>query len=135
VQFGPAVSPGQTYYIKVNHRNVIETWSANPVLFSQTTSYDFTTSANMAYGSNMVLTSDGLYYAFFSGDISDAGTATVGIQDGVIESHDYGDMENAVYLTLLGYVTQDITGDAIVESADYGLMENNVYFTRTINHP
>ena len=38
-------------------------------------------------------------------------------------------MENAVSVTLLGYKVEDITGDNIVESADYGLMENNVYFT------
>jgi hypothetical protein len=44
-------------------------------------------------------------------------------------------MENAVYFTLLGYVTEDITGDGIVESADYGLMENNTYFTRVTIHP
>lgn len=135
VKFGPEVLPGQSYYIKINHRNTIETWSGSPVLFTSLTSYDFSTAANKAFGNNMVLTSDGLNYAFFSGDISDANTAAVGQQDGVIESQDYGDIENAVYVTLLGYVTEDITGDAVVESADYGLMENNVYFTRVRMRP
>jgi hypothetical protein len=135
VKFGPEVLPGQSYYIKINHRNTIETWSASPVLFASITSYDFSTAANKAYGNNMILTSDGLNYAFFSGDISDATTATVGIQDAVVESQDYSDMENAVYLTILGYAQEDITGDAVVESADYGLMENNVYFTRVRMRP
>ena len=53
----------------------------------------------------------------------------VGFQDGIVESQDYGDMENAVNATKLGYVPEDITGDQVVESADYGFMENNVFFT------
>ena len=57
-------------------------------------------------------------FGLFGGDISDAGTVTVCAQDGIVESQDYGDMENAVYVTLLGYVCQDITGDGLVESAD-----------------
>ena len=44
-------------------------------------------------------------------------------------------MENAVYATLVGYVVQDITGDGVVESEDYGLMENNVFFTIVTIHP
>jgi hypothetical protein len=69
-------------------------------------------------------------FAFFSGDISDAATAKVGIQDGLVESQDYSDMENAVNTYLGGYVTEDITGDGIVESEDYSLMENNLSFSR-----
>ena len=135
VKFGNEVHAGQSYYIKVNHRNSLETWSATPVLFTPVMSYDFTTAANKAYGNYMSLTSDGLYYAFYGGDISDATTATIGIQDGIIESQDYGDMESAVSITLLGYSFEDITGDAIVESDDYVLMENNVYFTRVVHKP
>lgn len=41
------------YYIVINHRNHIETWSANPLSFaSDTIFYDFTTSASKAYGNN-----------------------------------------------------------------------------------
>jgi hypothetical protein len=134
VRFSSNIIPGNVYYLKLNHRNSIETWSSNPVLFSYTTNYDFTTSASKAYGNNQSDLGDG-NFAFFSGDISDGATATVGIQDGVIESQDFGDMENAVYITYLGYTVEDITGDGIVESADYGLMENNVFFTRVIIHP
>ena len=130
VQFGREVIEAQSYYLKINHRNSIETWSASPVRLNRITNYDFTTAANKAFGDNMILTSDNLYYAFFSGDISDASTGIVGVQDGVVESQDLSDMENAVYSILLGYNPEDITGDAIVESADYGLMENNVYFIR-----
>jgi hypothetical protein len=74
-------------------------------------------------------------WAFYSGDISDAQTNTVGIQDGVIESQDYGDMENAVYFTLTGYIVEDISGDGVVESIDYSIMENNVYKVISSIHP
>ena len=73
-------------------------------------------------------------FALYSGDISDANLG-VGFQDGVIESQDYGDLENAVTISLLGYKPEDITGDNIVESGDYGLIETNVYYTRTLIRP
>jgi hypothetical protein len=44
-------------------------------------------------------------------------------------------MENAVYVTLTGYVSQDITGDGVVEGLDYSIMENNVYFVIFSMHP
>jgi N-acetylneuraminic acid mutarotase len=130
VTFEPTVVAGNSYYIKVNHRNAIETWSAAPVLFSALTSYDFTTTQSQAYGNNMSnvgpLFSEPPVWAFYSGDISDPSFG-VGYQDGIIESQDYADMENAVYNILSGYVFEDLTGDGIVESSDYSLMENNVY--------
>src|SRR5256885_6553975 len=74
----------------------------------------------------MTETFDQMGWAFYSGDISDASTGVVGVQDGVIESQDYSDMENAVNIILTGYVYEDITGDGVVESSDYSLEENNV---------
>ncbi len=135
VTFGTSVVRGTPYYIRVKHRNALQTWSANPVITNAITSYDFTSAQTNAYGNNTVLTGDGLNWAFYSGDISDAGTGAIGIQDEVIESQDYSDMENAVVVTLLGYVAQDITGDVIVESLDYSIMENNVYFVIQSMHP
>jgi hypothetical protein len=42
VQFSSSLI-GSAYYIVVKHRNLLETWSKNPVPFSTTTTYDFTT--------------------------------------------------------------------------------------------
>jgi hypothetical protein len=130
VTFSSNVSLGVNYYIRVQQRNILETWSASPVLLNAVNSYDFTSSASQAYGSNQVDVGTPLgepsVYAMYSGDFSDAVTATVGVQDGVIEAQDYLEMENAVYVILLGYNPQDITGDGIVEAADYLLIENNV---------
>jgi hypothetical protein len=116
---------GASYYLVLRHRNALETWSALPVMINSNTSYDFTTASSQAFGNNMVQTFDLTGWALFSGDISDSGLG-VGFQDGVIESQDYGDMENAVSQILTGYFCQDITGDGVVESGDYSLMENNV---------
>jgi hypothetical protein len=125
---------GNSYWLVFRHRNTLQSWSSSPVAITSRTSYDFTTAQNKTYGNNSTLLDNGKW-GFFSGDISDAGTAQVGDQDLLIESQDYGDMENAVYITKTGYVTEDVTGDGIVESADYGLMENNVYFTRVAKKP
>jgi hypothetical protein len=122
----PGSVSGNNCYLVVRHRNAIETWSANPVLISANTSYDFTTAINSAFGDNMADLGDG-NFAIYSGDISDNALG-VGYQDGVIESQDYSDMENAVSIVLFGYVVEDITGDGIVESLDYSIMENNVSF-------
>jgi hypothetical protein len=123
-----------SYYIVVNHRNALETWSAQPVALLATTNYDFTTGANKAYGNNMKNLGDG-NFGFYSGDISDGSTGIIGVQDGIVESQDYVDMENAVAVVLIGRNPQDITGDFIVESQDYLIEENNVGSVIFVNRP
>jgi hypothetical protein len=129
----PASLYNQSYYIAIKHRNAIETWSSAPILISAVKSYDFTTALKKAYGNNLADLGDGRF-ALFSGDVSDAQLG-IGFQDGVIESQDYGDLENAVSITLLGYKPEDLTGDNIVESGDYVIIENNVFFTRVMMRP
>ncbi len=133
VTFSASVLAGTTYFIKVNHRNALETWSSAAVLL--TSLYDFTSLQNKAYGNNMIQTYDAIGWAFYSGDISNAGTGAVGVQDGVIESQDYSDLENAIALSLTGYVYEDITGDGVVESSDYSIMQNNTYYSRSLIRP
>jgi hypothetical protein len=131
----PAMVEGNSYYVVVRHRNALETWSASPVYFSSLgADYSFSDAIVKAYGSNLSDLGDGRF-ALWSGDVSDASTATVGLQDGVVESQDYSDMENAVISLLTGYIPQDITGDRVVESSDYSIIENNVYFTVISIHP
>jgi hypothetical protein len=140
VAFTNAVSSTGSYYIRVQHRSSIETWSASAIVIGTTTAllpYDFTSSQSSAFGGNLADQGDGTW-GLFSGDITDEGYGLGGIvpfQDGIIASGDYGDMETATYFTQLGYVIADITGDGIVESADYGLIENNVYYTRLVVRP
>lgn len=105
-----------SYYLVIRHRNALETWSASPISFSGTISYDFTTAANKAFGDNQVNMGGGAF-AMYSGDVN---------QDGAIESADYSSMENDVLNILFGYNNTDLNGDGVVESSDYALMENNV---------
>jgi len=124
-------APG-SYYIKVSHRNSIPVWSATAVTLPSVSTYDFS-AAGASYASNMIEVEPGVW-AIFSGDIADAGLG-LAYQDGVVESTDYSEMENAVYSVLTGYVPQDITGDGVVESTDYSIMENNVYYIRFVQQP
>lgn len=111
--------PGNLYntscYFALRHRNSLETWSALPVLLNAPSiSYDFTTAASKAYGNNLVLNLG--KYCLYSGDVN---------QDGIIESSDFGEIENKSQLFVYGYQVDDITGDNFVESGDYSLIENN----------
>ena len=82
----------------------------------------------------MTETPDQMGWAFYSGDVTNIILQT-GIQDGLIEHHDYTTVEDAMSLTYLGYVIEDITGDGIVESADYMLIENNSYYAIVLIRP
>jgi hypothetical protein len=132
----PSSALGNRYYLKLVHRNALETWSARTVPFiSPITSYDFTTAANKAYGNNQTQSSDG-FWMIYSGDISDVNNnQPIGQQDGIVEAQDYLDMENAVSIIKSGYVFEDITGDGLVEAQDYLIMENAVSAIRSSIHP
>lgn len=116
VSFNTATA-GNSYYIKINHRNTLETWSAIPVTMSSTTSYDFTDLQMKAYGNIQKELSPGVW-GFYSGDLN---------QDLAIDSLDYAIMLDAVSQILTGYVVEDITGDGVTESTDFAIMEGNTF--------
>jgi len=104
-----------SFYIAVKHRNAIETWSAEPVLIGASSSYNFSTSANKAYGDNMMEMEPGVW-AFYSGDIN---------QDGFIEGSDYSPLFNDNDIAAEGYLITDLNGDGFVEGSDYPILFNN----------
>ncbi|MBK6445643.1 MAG: hypothetical protein IPF81_10185 [Bacteroidetes bacterium] len=105
----------QSYYIVLNHRNSIETWSSTPFTFNDPdTTYNFTDANTKSFGSNMVQVETGVY-AIQSGDVN---------QDDLVESADYSLVENDASQFLFGYFPTDLTGDGLVESADYSIVEN-----------
>lgn len=77
-------------------------------------SYDFSTSASQAYGSNMTL--KGSVYAIYSGDIN---------QDGIIDVGDLSQVENDAQIFTFGYSATDVNGDDFVDAADLAIVENN----------
>ena len=111
----PSVTPGN-YYIVIKHRNGLETWSANPIaLGSGANSYNFTTDATKAFGSNQTQVQPGIW-AFFSGDVN---------QDGVVDGLDYNDWETDNNNFAAGYLSTDLNGDGIVDGLDFLLWETN----------
>jgi hypothetical protein len=105
-----------SYYLVVNHRNSIETWSASPVVLgSGLIAYNFTDSASKAFGDNMIEKGPG-QWAFYGGDLN---------QEGLIDSEDMNIVENASTLPMYGYAVEDVNGDGLVDSGDMNMVENN----------
>ncbi len=123
----PQPALGQNYYIVVNHRNSLESRSQGSFgLNSPDTVYDFSTSANKAFGSNMIQMEPGVF-AIHSGDIN---------QDYVINNMDYVIVENSIGLGFnTGYIATDVNGDGILESTDYSWIENKTQTNFTVLHP
>lgn len=104
----PAALNGTSYFIVFKHRNSIETWSIQQKMFSNNElSYDFTSSANKAYGDNLVL--KGSKYCIYSGDVT---------QDGMIDISDLLLIQNKVINFLTGYEETDVNGDNITDLND-----------------
>jgi hypothetical protein len=105
-----------SYYLVIKHRNSIETWSTLPVSFAgSSVSYDFSTSDEQAYSSNMRLI--GSVYAIYGGEAS---------LDGIVDGSDMSEVFNASKPpALAGYNNQDVNGDGIVDSSDMSMIYNN----------
>jgi len=116
VQFSGQATLGQAYYITIRHRHTVETWSANPVLISEQTLYDFTTSAMQAYGGNQFEVSSGIW-ALYGGDIN---------QDENVDLLDMGLLENDIEAFAFGYLGTDINGDGNVDLLDNPVVEQNI---------
>ena len=117
----PNVAPG-TYYLDVRYRhlpvfrNGIETWSAVPITIAQYNggSYDFTSAASQAFGSNQILV--GSIYAMYNGDVN---------QDGVVDGSDGAAIDNAAAIFKTGYVDTDLDANDFVDGSDGAIADNN----------
>ncbi len=111
----PGAAVGNYYYIVLKHRNSLETWSADSVLISSSLSYDFSSAATQAYGSNMVDLGSGVF-GIYAGDIN---------QDGFIDGNDFTDVDNDNSNFASGYLYTDTNGDGFVDGNDFTLIDNN----------
>jgi len=115
VNFTTPLNSISHYFLVIKHRNAIETWSAAGNTFSTSTlNYNFTTAANLAYGSNLLL-HDGKYF-IYSGDVN---------HDGLVDLSDLVevDNDNANYVT--GYSYTDVDGNNLVDLSDLIIIDNN----------
>jgi sugar lactone lactonase YvrE len=120
----PGSVNGNSYYVVVGHRNSVAVWSANPVIFSTTTNYDFTNAITKAFGSNMA--EDGGVFMLYSGDIN---------QDGAIDFNDYPDLDISSINGDYGYLNYDLNGDSAVDFNDYPLLDINSIYGIIISTP
>jgi hypothetical protein len=104
------------YYISIQNRSAIETWSHLVQWNGQTLSYNMTTGASQAFGSNLVLKSG--KYCIYSGDVN---------QDGVVDITDGQLIDNDAFNFVSGYVPTDVNYDDIVDIADAAIQDNNAF--------
>ncbi|HMS34578.1 MAG TPA: choice-of-anchor J domain-containing protein [Ignavibacteria bacterium] len=104
------------YYIHVEHRNSIETWSReNGEQFSSfDLSYDFTSDITMAYGNNMIMKNGKAN--IYCGDVN---------KDGIVDGDDLISVFNTANLFSTGYLTEDIDNNSSVDLDDLVFLFNN----------
>lgn len=128
----PADAAGNSYYIVLKHRSSLQLWSANPVLISESTDYDFSTDLGQAYTDGsfepMATLAPGVY-GMYSGDLN---------QDDFIDPADFPSFEldqdnsaiNGLYL-----LSADMNGDTFVDPADYPVYDGNAYLGLFAQYP
>lgn len=116
------ISDTTDYYVVVNHRNALETWSAYVINFTGGNfySYQFISNNTLAFGDNeKYLGTDSLfndYYGIYSGDVN---------QDETIDLSDISIIYNEANLFVSGYVPSDVNGDDFVDLTDLTIAFNN----------
>lgn len=117
-QFLNAVSG--TYYIRLKHRNTLETWSktgGETFTLGTTMSYNFTNAATQAFGSNMKnVDNTPARYAIYSGEIN---------SDGTIDVSDLVGIYNDQLILQSGYTVTDLNADYFVDVSDLIIAYNN----------
>ncbi|HOZ51531.1 MAG TPA: hypothetical protein PLU17_06710, partial [Chitinophagaceae bacterium] len=121
----PISAFGQSYYIVIKHRNCIETWSANPILITASTNYNFSDSASKAYGSNQVEIAPNVY-ALYTGELN---------ADDNIDLLDAALVEADINNFSFGYFASDLNGDGNVDLLDSPILEENLSNFVFANHP
>ncbi len=105
------------YYITIDHRNSIYTWSreSGETFADYSLEYDFTSDSTMAYGNNLAEI-DGRYH-IYTGDIN---------KDEIVDSEDMISISNGIIEFLEGYIREDLTLDKVVDLDDLVFVYNNV---------
>lgn len=103
-------------YVKIIHRNALESWSKVPMSFTGgiITDFDFTSDQEQSFGNNQILRSG--RWCIFSGDTD---------HDGLIDVSDQSEIDNDVFNILTGYLNTDLTGDSVVDLSDASIADNN----------
>jgi hypothetical protein len=113
----PLAATGNSYYIVVIGRNLLETWSAAAVPFTSTfTSYNFGTAAQ-AFGGNLGLV--GGIPTIYSGDFNTPKDGNIDLIDFPIWQTEYDNFSSG------GYFISDLNGDGNVDLLDLPIWNTN----------
>lgn len=110
-------TPNGKYYIRLYHRNGLETWSrsgGDSITKGNVVSYDFTSDSTKAYGNNEK--KKGTKYCVYSGEIE---------KDGIIDVTDIIEVYADVVNVATGYLPADMNGDYITDVDDLLIVHNN----------
>lgn len=108
--------PADPYWIEVDHRNTINTWSSAPVILSTSPfTYDFTTSQASAYGNRLTEVEPGVY-GIYSGDVN---------HNGIVDLMDVDATSNSAQTFSKGYLPHDVNGDGVCDALDLIVVDNN----------
>jgi hypothetical protein len=114
------------YFIGLRSRNIVSTWSANPILLGTTPAYyDFTISSSQAFGDNMKEVEPGVW-ACFTGDFN---------HDENVDLADLGILEDDISNFQFGYFATDINGDGNVDLLDNQTVSDNISVFIYSAHP
>lgn len=128
VSGNPALAAvGTLYYIGLRHRNALFTVSANPIMLTKVTNYNFTLTASSAFGANQTDVLNEGIWSMYSGDVS---------QDEYIATDDVTIVDNDNLVGLSGsYLATDIGGDSYCGTDDVTLTDNNNLTGISSMHP
>lgn len=103
------------YYLRIKHRNCLETWSETTVNIRRggSGSYDFTNEQSKTFGNNSKLV--GNVYCMISGDCD---------QNGVINAADRAIV--VMQAGIKGYLAGDLDGNGIINEADREILISNI---------
>jgi hypothetical protein len=119
-------SYGGNYYLVIQHRNHLETWTATPISFAGSTiSYNFTDASIKAYGNRLKDLGEGVF-GFYAGDVN---------TDGYINLTDVNTTASAATTFASGYIAADANGDGTVDALDLILIDNNAAYAVNMAHP
>ncbi len=109
------------YYILMDHRNTINTWSNSGKNYTRGVilNFNFITPSGQSYANNQkhkCLPND--WWAMFSGDVN---------KNGIIDGIDLAIIDNAVSNFVMGYVNSDLNCDNQVNALDAAIADNNAY--------
>lgn len=119
IQLNFTNASGGNYFLKVIHRNSIETWSANAITLSSSTqtNYSLSSSSSQALGNNQIhVDTSPLRFAIYSGDVD---------QDGIVDATDLDIVDHDASIGVGGYVRSDVNGDFFVDGSDLLIVDNN----------